>query len=96
MHDDIHPIAPPPGTVPDGLAPYQPPRRRLGLLAASVVLAAGVGAGGFAVSQLASQHQGVAVSTSQGAEDGGGAVENADAPAPAPAPAPATGEHEDD
>jgi hypothetical protein len=94
MDDDIHPIDPPPGTVPAGLAPYRPPRRRFGLLAASVVLAAGVG-GGFAVSQLAhgGQPAGPAVTTSQGADDGESQVATPDTQAQ---PAAQAGEPEDD
>ena len=51
MHD-IHPIAPPPGTVPDGLAPYRPPRRRLRSIAAAAAAGLALGAGGVAVAQI--------------------------------------------
>lgn len=98
MYDDIYPIAPPPGgTVPEGVRPYQPPRRRrIGLLAASAVLVAGVGAGGFAIGQLAGgeDHEGFAATTSQSADDGGAAVAESDSPAPPPVQQ--VGEEQDD
>jgi hypothetical protein len=52
MDRDIHPIAPRPGgTVPEGAAAYQPPRRRLRRMGAAVAAALALGAGAVAVAQ---------------------------------------------
>jgi hypothetical protein len=71
MHDDIHPIAPPPGTVPDGLAPYRPPRRRLRQVAAAVAAGLALAGGGVAIAQipLRSSHDATVFTATQNPDD---------------------------
>ncbi|RNM16593.1 hypothetical protein [Nocardioides pocheonensis] len=89
MDDDIHPISPPPGTVPAGWAAYQPPRRRrIGLAVAALALVAGGTAGGITVgANLGSGEHETGFSTQTSQAFTGGQEEPAEAEQPAPAPA---------
>ncbi|HEX2893095.1 MAG TPA: hypothetical protein VHO29_03730 [Marmoricola sp.] len=84
MHDDIHPIAPPAGTVPAGLAPYRPPRRRLRKVAAVAAATIALGAGAVTVAQvpLHNSHQATVFTATQNPDD--------DTTVPAPQPPPRT------
>jgi hypothetical protein len=72
MHDDIHPVEPPPGgTVPVHAAAYQPPRRRLRRIAAGLAVGLTLAAGGVAVAQapLHDGHVGSVFSATQNPDD---------------------------
>lgn len=88
MNDDIHPISPPPGTVPAGWTAYQPPRRRrIGLAIAALALVAGGTAGGITIGNLGSAEHETSFSTQTSQAFTGGQEEPAEAEQPAPAPA---------
>jgi hypothetical protein len=85
--NDIHPIVPAPGTVPAGLAPYQPPRRRrIGLAFAALALVAGGTVGGITIGNLHSVENEAGFSTQTSQAFNGGQEEPNEAEQPAPAP----------
>lgn len=71
MSNPVHPITPPPGTVPADAAPYQPPRRRLRKAGAAVAAVLALGAGGVAVAQgpLHSSHVATVFTATQSQDD---------------------------
>jgi hypothetical protein len=85
--NDIHPIAPPPGTVPPGLAAYQPPRRRrVGLALAALALVAGGTVGGITVGHVGTGEQEANFGTQTSQAFTGGQEEPNEPEQPAPAP----------